>query len=426
MGEHLPSLLLLSILIAASAFFSGSETALFSLSRTQLARLGKDEGTRARTLLALLARPRLLLVTILVGNELVNVGVGVVVASLAGRVLAGYGLQSIWVSLAAVVVAFPILIIFGEVSPKSLAAIRNERWGKAAALPLSFFATLVTPLRYTLRALANGVIHLLGGRVPEQDPPVSEAAYRRLVDESRREGAICESEREMIHNVFRFGDTLVSEIMTPANKALCLPLHWPLSRIRAEVARHSFSRVPIVAGRPGRPVGVIFVKDLVAKASGLTGSARGGGPKRVSDLLRRAYWVPVRMRAARLLGEFQRLRLHMALVADEHGRFVGLVTMEDLLEELVGEIVDETDGPLSEGEMAPWTEPSCSRGMSNAKQSPLEQGFASQEVRQQPSEPDDLQQQVAPETEDWSAGTAEEQGAAPDRGTARGGKGHRP
>ncbi len=335
--------LLLAVLLSASAFFSGSETALFSLSQTQLTRLRDRSSRSARALLKLLARPRLLLVTILAGNELVNVGIGIVVASITARLLTGHQATPVLLSLAATLVAFPVLVIFGEVTPKTLAAVRNEQWALVAALPLTFFAMVITPVRYSLRFLANGVIRLLGGQVRPDEQPVSEEAYRRLVDEGSKEGVIGEAERTMIHNVFRFGDTRVGEVMTPAERVFSLPLHWPLPRVRAEVATHTYSRIPVMSGQPQRPVGLLFAKDLVAHGLGPASPVGTRKPRKLQDLLRRALWVPAQMKAADLLDEFRKRRVHLALVADEHGGFAGLATMEDLLEELVGEIVDETD-----------------------------------------------------------------------------------
>lgn len=343
MIQYVPSLLILCLLLAASAFFSGSETALFSLSLTQRNRLADDRSRTAKAIRKLLARPRLLLVTILTGNELVNVGIGIVVATLVARILSGHELDVAWVSLIATVIAFPVLVVFGEVSPKTLAAVRNEQWARAAAIPLTFFATLITPVRYALRFVANTVIRLTGGPLRLEDRAVTEAAYRRLVDEGRKDGVIAETEQTMIHNVFRFWDARLSEIMTPADEVFSLPLHWPLARLRAEVATRGFSRIPIMGGRPVRPVGIVYVKDLVAEGFGWQLPSSSGKPRRIRDLVRRPLWVPGHMKASELLTEFQRRRVHMGLVANEHGDFIGLVTMEDLLEELVGEIVDETD-----------------------------------------------------------------------------------
>ncbi len=345
MAEYVPSLILLAVLISGSAFFSGSETALFSLSKPQLAHL-RDNGSRtARAVLELLARPRLLLVTLLTGNELINVGIGVVVASLVGRIMEELHLPTAWVSLAATLVAFPVLIVFGEVTPKTLAAVRNDRWALAASLPLTMFAKIITPVRLLLQGISNGVVRLVKGKdaiLAHDDQPVSEEFYRRLVDEGQKEGVLEKTEREMIHNVFKFADIKVSDIMTPADQVFTIPVTMSLAEARKAVAESIYSRVPVVAGRPPRPVGLLYAKDLVTSGAGL-GHKPMGRAKRLRSMLRSPLWVPPRMVASQLLSEFRESRTHMAFVVDEHGRFIGVVTMEDLLEELVGDILDETD-----------------------------------------------------------------------------------
>jgi len=343
-------LVALFVLLLLSAFFAGSETALFSLSRVSREALGSRGDLPSRRVLWLLANPRRLISTIIVCNELINI----VSSSLAATITAQAAPRlSELARVAVATVAFvPLILLVGEMTPKSLAIRVGEPWARAVSLPLTVVTWLITPVRVVLSGVAGAIIALTGGRQITEEEGVREEEFRALVDVGSEEGELQISERRLIHNVFEFGDTTVGKVMTPADKVFALPYETPLGKIVEAVSTQRFSRVPIYRSKsqqPRRPtaaapsaagmevVGILLAKDLVGYAQGaLEGHTLG-------ELLHPPLFVPRTTKCDRLFREFQRRKTHIALVVDEYGRLAGLVTMEDLLEELFGEIADEKE-----------------------------------------------------------------------------------
>lgn len=320
--------LLIGILLACSAFFSGSEAALFSLNTVQVERLKAKGGVLGRLIAEMLRRPTNLIITFLVGNELVNVALAVTATSLA---LLIYGEGGEYIAIAA---ATTLLLLFGEITPKSLAVRYPERVSLFVAWPLQVFAYGITPLRWGLRKLVDAV---MGARVERPISLITEDEFKTLVDVGEDQGIIDRDERDLIQRVFEFGDQQVSQIMTPRTDIFALEVHEPLPEVLPKIKEARFSRVPVYEGSIDQIVGILYAKDL------LTYSRLPDQGATLQDLLHAASFVPESKRIDELLREFQRNKVHVAMVGDEYGGVAGLVTMEDALEELVGEIVDEFD-----------------------------------------------------------------------------------
>lgn len=342
-------LLLYLGLLLMSGFFSGSETALFSLSPVQLIKL-KEEGTpRGLLVNRLLDQPRRLIATIFIGNEFVNIGASALLASTLAEVMAGQG--KLVVSLVSTFISVTLILFLGEITPKNLAVRMLERWALVAARPLWLLALVMAPLRWVIEKIADLVVHLVARKVSPEETAVGEDEFLTMLDVVAKEGEIDASEHQLIHNIFEFGDRRVTEVMSPAPDVFALSYNLPLSRIIEQVKGSIYSRVPIYQGSRDRIVGVLYLKDLIPVAYGLSRERR-----RLSDLLHPGYFIPKSTKCEQLFREFRRRRTHLALVVDEYGHFVGLVTMEDLLEELFGEIRDEKELPSPTGEHAPITE----------------------------------------------------------------------
>ncbi|HEY2749413.1 MAG TPA: hemolysin family protein [Polyangia bacterium] len=343
-------LLAIFALLVASAFFAGSETALFSLTRLQREAMATREDRSSRRLSDMLAHPRRLIVTIIVCNELINIAnssvAATVVASAFPRV------RELGQVVIATCAMLPLILFFGEMTPKSLALRLGERWARVVSAPLQLLAYVITPVRVFLQSIASAVLTIIGARPMTHEEGLREEEFRSLVDVGSEEGELQVAERRLIHNVFEFGDTTVGKVMTPAEKVFALPYEMPLSRMVEQIAAERYSRVPIYktpkvmprgadGKRPARGamevVGVLLAKDL----SGYSWGALEGHT--VQDLLHPVLFVPRTTKCDQLFREFQRKRTHVALVVDEYGRLAGLVTMEDLLEELFGEIADEKE-----------------------------------------------------------------------------------
>jgi putative hemolysin len=340
----LQRLLAILALLCGSAFFAGSETALFSLTRVSREALQARDDSGSRLVLELLSKPRRLIVTLILCNELINIGASSLMAQVVARSVPLY--REAAQVLIATAVTVPLLLLIGEMAPKSLAIRVGEPWARAVARPLQLIQWLIAPVRWVLQAIAGLVVTLVGGRPLEAKAGLREEEFRALVDVGSEEGELQIAERRLIHNVFEFGDTTVGKVMTPADKVFALPYEMPLGRLVEAVAEQRFSRVPIYKGRaagarrsgPIEVVGIVLAKDLVGYA---TGSLEG---HTLQDLLHPPLFVPRTTTCDRLFREFQRRKTHIALVVDEYGRLAGLVTMEDLLEELFGEIADEKEG----------------------------------------------------------------------------------
>ncbi len=341
----LAKLALLFFLLGLSGFFSGSEAALFSLNRIERRRIGaQDERPSARWIRDLLREPRNLLATILVGNEFVNVSASVLAASLTDDLLKNAALA--WLAdgvlvktLLSSLLFAPLLMVLGEITPKTLAMWDARRFAGFVALPLKTFYGIVGPVRWVLKGAADGMVRMLLGEPLRTEPPVTEEEFRALVDLSREGGSLRESEREIIHNIFDFGETRVEEVMTPRTDVFCIPVTQPLHEIVRAIGQRHHSRIPVYDQDKDDVVGILYAKDLLR----LWLDLRLRESFDLRKLLRKPYFVPRTKRANDLFREFRASRIHMAIVVDEYGGVAGLVTMEDLLESLFGEIQDEYD-----------------------------------------------------------------------------------
>ena len=324
-------ILVLLFLIGCSAVLTGSEAAYFSLGRARLKRL-RDGGDGP---VKIIDRPHDLLVTLLVGITVINIGAAAIAAAVAEEIFgARYGLAAEMIGMVV------LLTTFGEVLPMTLAVKYPERFLALAHRPIEWLGALLTfiGVRSMLATLTTLTVKVFG-RGTEAQPELTEDELRTLVDVGTTEGVVEREEREMIHGVFELEDTLVRSVMVPRTDMFCLDVATPIHEIQPKLRDKLHSRVPVYEGTIDVIVGVLYTKELLKYMRGLPGDF---------DLrahLHPPYFVPETKRADALLQEFQAKRLHMAIVVDEFGGTAGLVSLEDLLEEVVGEIADEYDEP---------------------------------------------------------------------------------
>jgi putative hemolysin len=324
-------LLALVILIACSGLLSGAEAAYFSLGRARLRRLAEHRSSVGHT--PLIERPHDLLVTILVGITLANIGAAAIAATIADDLFGHrYGV------LVEIVAMVFLLTTFGEVLPMTIAVKQPDAFLRVAGRPVAWLGTALTPVRATLGGLTALIVRVLG-RDRRPEPELSEEELRTLVDVGASEGVVETDEREMIHKVFELEDTVVREIMVPRPDMFCLDVDTPPTEVLPALREHLHSRVPVYEGSVDVIVGILYTKDLLPYLHGLPEGFQ------LRAHLHPPYFVPESKRADVLLQEFQAKKLHMAIVVDEYGGTAGLVSLEDLLEELVGEIADEHDEP---------------------------------------------------------------------------------
>ncbi|MCB9538247.1 MAG: HlyC/CorC family transporter [Myxococcales bacterium] len=320
-------------LLLVSCFFSGSETAMFSIGKVAQTRLQQSDRPADRLITRLLASPRNLLITVLLGNELTNVALSIVSATITARLLED--LPLVQQSLLSAAMVVPLLLLFGEITPKTISALRPELVARVFVRPLSAFAWLTSPLRAFLRRFTDTVVRLLGGK-PEAPPgQIDEAELRTLVDVGAAEGFVEAQERVLIHNVLDFDDLTVADVMRPWSQVFTLNVGTPVQDALDALVTHRFSRVPVWSETGTRVTGILYAKDLLPIRWG------GREPQALRRLLRRPVFTLRQRPANELLDELRALRTHMAVVVDEFGRAIGLITMEDLLEELFGPIEDQ-------------------------------------------------------------------------------------
>ncbi len=318
---------------------------MFSLGRIERYRIRKEKQTLAsRWIQRLVQRPRRLIITILICNELINITISALTASFTEDIfaLSGWAQASDLVflkTLVATAICLPLILIFGDITPKTVALYNPLRFSLFVAIPLSLFYRLVTPIRWLLAGFAGLIVRLLFGEQPVKEDPITEREFRTLVDLSKRGGVLWESEHEFIHNIFDFGETRVSEIMTPRTDMFCIQSDQSLEEILQGIEELHYSRIPVYEKDKDDLIGILYSKDLLQ--IGLDFGRQKEWNLEV--ILRQPYFIPQTKMASDLFREFRSSRIHLAIVVDEYGGVAGLVTMEDLLEDLFGEILDEYD-----------------------------------------------------------------------------------
>ncbi len=336
----------LALLLFFSAFFSGSETALFSLSKIQVERLRQGKSKSGVIAAGLLDTPRRLLITILVGNMFVNVASASLVASFVTALLGNKGVGI------AIGVTTILLLVFGEVTPKTIAVHNAEHFSKIIAYPIKLFSTLIFPLRVALRFLTNSLIRLMGSdSVPVEDRLTTEE-LRVMVEMAEEGGSIREQERDILTTIFDLKNITAAEIMTPRTEMICIPENSTLQQVFDLARTVGRSRIPVYRDDMDHISGIAYVRDFPIwrhhNIRGLTikGFLQESGelwPDKQDTLIRPPLLVPETRSAVGLLQDLHDHSVQMAILLDEYGGTAGLVTMEDLIEELVGEIDDEYD-----------------------------------------------------------------------------------
>ena len=316
-------ILILIVLLILSGFFSSAEMALFSISRTRAKYLAKKGGRLQLLILKMKEDPHRLLTTILIGNNLVNIGAAAIATALAINMFSSYA-----VGLTTGVMTL-LILVFGEVLPKSIATRNNVAIAKITVLPLYWFSILFYPIQIFLRFIPK-----LTGKI-KQSPGLTEEELMTFVDAVEEEGKIKEQEKMLIHNIFELDDTKASEIMTPRADMFVIDADEKFQL--EEVIKSGYTRIPVIQGDIDHVIGILNIKDIFLH------QARCDTEIDIRKIMKKPYFVPENKKLDRLLHNFKKRKDHMAVVVDEHGGISGLVTLEDALEELVGEISDETD-----------------------------------------------------------------------------------
>jgi putative hemolysin len=341
--EHI---FLLLLLLALSFFFSGSETALFSLPHIVAERLKQASGSGKR-ISNLLEEPNRLLVTILIGNLGANILISSVIGAWVLRVFEPVPYSIYLGSITAIFLTTTVLLLFAEIAPKTLAINAPERFATTVAIPLSIFSKCIYPLLRIVLLLTNSILHVFGVRERANENLLTEKQLKTLVAMGEEEGVLESSERLMIHRIIEFSDTLVGDVFIPRTDMIRVKSETTVGQLTAIMKESGHSRFPVYDKTVDDIKGIVYAKDLFPYYW------RGQTSVPISRFMRFAQYIPETKRVYELLREFQSGRIHMAIVVGEYGGTKGIVTLEDLLEEVVGEIFDEYDIRIKELERLP-------------------------------------------------------------------------
>lgn len=323
------------ICVIGSAFCSGTEVALFSLRRVEREQLAHSDRLVDKKIIELLERPRRLIATVLIGNEAFNSVLAILCLYVLIPICGGD--FSPWaVGGLALAVSLPLVVLIAEVTSKTLAAKSPLMWARFCVLPLSWFMLLMTPVRWVVQAVTGVLLAPFGDAVrnrPARD--LAEDEFRSMVDAGAAQGQVDARERRLIHRVFEFSDKNVGQVMTPRDRMFALSYDLPMQRLVKEIAARGFSRVPIYQKSLDNVRGIVNAKDLVRLAAG----QQVGRP--LGELLHEPLFVPRTTPVKRLFLTFKQKKVHMAIVVSEYGKVLGLVTMDDLLAQIFGQLRDE-------------------------------------------------------------------------------------
>ena len=322
-------ILIIALMLCATA--SAAETALTSVSRIKLRNLVEEGDKRAVEIEHLIANPNVFLSTILVVNSVAVIIASSMTTVLALRFFPNYGelIGTILISL--------VVLIFCEITPKTAAVQNPLRWARALVKPVRGMAWLLHPLVVALSTITNALVRLFGGKIKHRGPFVTEEELRLLVNVGEEEGVLEEEETEMIHSIFEFADTTVREVMIPRIDMVTLESDATVDEAVDLALQGGFSRIPVYEETIDNIIGVLFTKDMLKQLR------EGHNSSPIRELVRPAYFVPETKKLDDMLREIRQKRTHMAIVVDEYGSVAGLVTIEDLVEEIVGDIQDEYD-----------------------------------------------------------------------------------
>ena len=320
---------MLIALLVLSALFSSSETALTTVNRIRIRTLAGQGDKRAMTLLAVLQNPEKMLSVILIGNNVVNL----YASSLATTVtLSLFGSKLVGVATGILTLA---VLVFGEVAPKTMASRNAEQIALRAAGPVKCLMWLFTPLVFVVNNLARLVMKLFGADRPGKRELMTAEELRTIVQVGHEDGVIENSERKMIDNVFDFGDRNARDIMIPRIDMTCIDVEAGYDELMEVVREEKYTRIPVYKESADTIVGILNIKDLLFRAQ--------DKPFRIAELMRKPLFTYEQKKTSELMVEMRKNYTNLAIVLDEYGVTAGMVTMEDILEEIVGEIRDEYD-----------------------------------------------------------------------------------
>ena len=334
MNNLLVNIILICIFLCFSAFFSGMEAAVFSISRFRLKTLLFEKRKGATTLDRIRKNPSRTLATILLSNLLVNVGASSVGAIILLNLIQRYQLDTTISFITEFILMTSVILIFGEIAPKTIAIANAESLALRFSRLVEFLSWFFSPVSYGMEAVMHSV---LGHRIVARPDTISDNEIKLMLSEAQRFNVLDKGEEEFGFQILKFGKMTVGQIMTPRQKVIGIQATEGLEQARRVITEEKHSRICVFDNK-GEVVGVLYAKDLFRHSIGRQQTCAF-----VKDMMRELYVVPETKHVDNLLGEFRKKGIHIGMVVDEFGNFTGIVTLEDILESLFGEIIDEYD-----------------------------------------------------------------------------------
>lgn len=324
----------LIVLVVLSAFFSSAETAFSTVNRVRLRTLAQEDHKGAIRVLHILDQYGKMLSAILIGNNIVNLSASSVATTLAIKL---WGSRAIGITTGVLTL---IILMFGEIIPKTWARQKAESITLLYSSLIKMLMTVLTPVIFLIDKISSWILHLLHIDANGNDMSITETELKTYVDVSHEGGAIESEEREMIYNIFDFGDTVAKDIMVPRIQMTTVPIDATYQELLSTFQESMFTRIPVYDGDPDHIIGLVNVKDFIL--------VKDKEKFQIKKILRDAYYTYEYKNVADLLMEIREKSYNIAFVLSEYGTTVGMITMEDMIEELVGEIRDEYDGDEEE------------------------------------------------------------------------------
>ncbi len=336
--EEYSNIVLLLILVGLSAVFSASETALTAFRKIKLKEVEKQSPRSAELLKVWLKKPNQILTAMLLGNNVVNILASVLATLLVDRVLVNkYNYSEETAAAVVTSVLTVVILIFGEITPKIIAKKYSENFSKILIIPIYYMSIVVYPITLILTLLSRIIGRFFGVELTHENLLITEDDIKSMVNVGKDEGVIEEEEKDMIHSIFEFGDSTAKEVMVPRIGIFAIEASKNVDEIWDKVIDAGYSRIPVYEGRIDNIIGILYLKDLLPVIK------KGNVDLPLKNFIREAYFVPETKLLIELLQEFREKKIHIAVVLDEYGGTQGILTIEDLLEEIVGEINDEYD-----------------------------------------------------------------------------------
>ncbi len=327
--ETLIALIIFLILAVFSFFLSASETSIIALSKIRLRHMVSQGVKRAKHIQNIVSKMDKFIAALLIGNNFVNVAMSAIITALCIPI---FGFK--WGTAAATFITAFFVLVFCEITPKMLATKHTDKMALICAPVIEKFMKVLGPLSNFFIGISNFLLKIFNISTTKRSPLITEEELKLMIEIGKEEGVLSDEERKMLHRIFEFGDTKVSDVMIAKEKMVAVNINTTSEELLNLFVEEGHARLPVYNGTIENIVGVIYARDLLY-------ILRDKGLFLLQDLIHKAYYVPGNMRVNELLRRFQANKIQLAIVVNEANKAVGLLTLEDLVEEIVGEIEEE-------------------------------------------------------------------------------------